>query len=66
MQDHRHQATIEATKQRIEHQLHQFATESGMQIGALAWTAPSATITPHDFGCAIPARWPASRATRLR
>jgi len=26
MQDHRHQATIEATKQRIEHKLHQFAT----------------------------------------
>jgi hypothetical protein len=36
MQDHRHQATIEATKQRIEHKLHQFATASGMQLEALA------------------------------
>jgi len=36
MQDHRHQAPIDATKQLIEYKLHQFATESGMQLEALA------------------------------
>lgn len=63
---HRNQATTEATKHQIEPRLHQLATVSGIEIDALAWTAPSETTTPRDFGGAIPARWPAARATRLR
>jgi hypothetical protein len=41
-------ATIEAAKQRIAHLLHQCAIVSGLQLDALAWTAPSASITPLD------------------
>jgi len=51
---HRNQAAIEATKHQIEHRLHQLATASGLEIDALAWTAPSGTTTPRDFGCANP------------